>query len=170
MPRRSTSHLPLLFCLLGHCASTSANRADFEEAPLAPPPGPTAPTSPPVEAEPAGPTELTRTDLNAVLSAGPGVFLGRIEVAPALANGRFVGFRLTRARDLTRWNAAGADIHLGDVIRRVNGISVERPEGVMGIFATLREARELRVDVLRDGRPVVITQPIVDPSRPPVSP
>lgn len=120
------------------------------------------PTAAPPEDRSSWATTLTRAHVEAVLRDGPGAFLARVDVAPAFSDGRFVGFRLVRARDLARWNHAGADLRPGDVVQRINGVSIERPEGVMAVFSALREARELRLDVLRDGRPVVVRQPILD--------
>src|SRR5262249_7488472 len=75
---------------------------------------------------PPGP--LTRAEVEALVARGLGSFLARVEVSPVLTGGRFVGFRLDAARDLAAWRASGADVCVGDVVLRVNGIQIERPE------------------------------------------
>jgi type II secretory pathway component PulC len=114
----------------------------------------------PAIARPPGP--LTRAEIEALLSRGLGTFLARIDVSPVLDGSRFVGFRLDRADDLAEWNASGADIHLGDVILRVNGIRIERPEQALWAFERLRIAPAIEVELVRNGSPRTIRSPIVD--------
>ena len=114
----------------------------------------------PAPSRPPGP--LTRGEIEALVRGGLGVLLGRVEVTPVMAAGRFVGFRLDAAQDLDAWHAAGADIRLGDVIVRVNGVRVERPEQAQWAFERLRIAQAIEVDLLREGAPTHIRAPIVD--------
>ena len=83
-------------------------------------------------------------------------------VSPALSNGRFVGWRLDRARYLHRWNRAGLDLREGDVVTRVNGGGVERPDDALAVFAALRTATELRVEVIRAGQPLTLRLAVAD--------
>jgi general secretion pathway protein C len=115
--------------------------------------------APPAQ-RPPGP--LTRAEVEALLARGLGTFLARIEVSPVLDGNRFVGFRLDRAEDLAEWNASGADIRLGDVILRVNGIRIERPEQALWAFERLRIAPAIEIDLVRNGTPRTIRSPIVD--------
>ncbi len=122
---------------------------------------------------PSGP--LTREEAERLVARGLGPFLARIVVSPVLAAGRFVGFRLDRAADLADWQAAGADIRLGDVILRVNGVRIERPEQGLWAFEQLRIVPAIDVELLRNGTPVRLRSPIVDrvaarASQPPQSP
>lgn len=112
---------------------------------------------------PRPPGPLTRPEVEALVARGLGVLLSRVDVSPVLDAGHhFVGFRLDRAEDLADWNAAGADVHLGDVIVRVNGIRIEHPEQALWAFERLRIARSIDVDLVRNGTPVTIRSPIVD--------
>ncbi len=111
---------------------------------------------------PRTPGPLTRAEVETALTRGLGVFLARVDVSPAMTNGRFVGFRLERADDIDDWHSAGADIRIGDVILRVNGIRIERPEQALWAFERLRIARAIDVDLIRNGAPRTISTPIVD--------
>jgi hypothetical protein len=109
------------------------------------------------EPEDTSPAVLTREVLASAVTRGFGSFLGRIAVTPVIdGGGRFQGFRLDRARDLRRWNAAGLDLRAGDIVTRVNGRSIERPEMAMSVFAGMRDVTEVQVDVIRAGAPVSV--------------
>jgi type II secretory pathway component PulC len=99
---------------------------------------------------------LTRQVLVDAAARGLGHFLSEVDVTPVVEGGRFVGFRLNSALHLRRWRRAGADLLPGDVILRVNGQPIDRPERAVGCLAALREATELRVDLLRRGQPVSV--------------
>jgi S1-C subfamily serine protease len=111
-------------------------------------------------ARPPGP--LTRAEVEPLLAAGLGPLLARVHVTPVLARGRFVGFRLDDALDLPAWRAAGADIRRGDVIVRVNGVRIERPEQALWAFERLRIATAIELDLLRDGAPTTVRSPILE--------
>jgi general secretion pathway protein C len=112
---------------------------------------------------PRPPGPLNRAEVDALLASGLGSFLARIRVTPVLSRGgRFVGFRLDNARDLDAWRASGVDIRVGDVIVRVNGIRVERPEQALWAFERLRIASAIEIDLLRDGTTTTVRSPIVD--------
>jgi S1-C subfamily serine protease len=116
----------------------------------------------PVEAPPAEPSGLiARAELALVLEGGLGRFLQGVETEPALDDGRFVGFRLIslypddpRFRDL--------DLEPGDVIVRVNGESIERPEQAVAVWNSLRVASELWIEYLRGRERRELRFPIVD--------
>jgi type II secretory pathway component PulC len=108
------------------------------------------------------PGPLTRSEADALVAQGLGAWLARVRVAPVFQTGHFVGFRLEAARDLDAWHAAGADVRVGDVIQRVNGIRMERPEQALWAFERLRIAQAIEVQLLRDGSTVTVRSPIVD--------
>ncbi len=111
------------------------------------------------------PGVLTRADIEEFVAHGLGSFLARIDVSPVLDHGRFMGFRLDRADDLESWRAGGADIRVGDVVRRINGISIERPEQAMWAFARLRVSDAVEVVLRRGADEITVRQPIVDVPR-----
>ena len=90
------------------------------------------------------------------MQAGIGAFLANVDLSPVLVRGRFIGFRLDHARGLRRWNAAGLDVRTGDVVTRVNGSPIERPEQAQAAFLSLAEASEVVIDVVRAGSPVTV--------------
>jgi S1-C subfamily serine protease len=124
-------------------------------------------TAPPemVGSPAAPPGAIARAELNRVLDAAPGRFLAHVETEPRFVGGRFRGWRLVSffpgdAR------FAGLDLRAGDVVTRVNGSSVERPEQLMQVWDSLRSADELVVDLERNGVPRQLRWPIEPSARP----
>jgi hypothetical protein len=113
---------------------------------------------------PSGPGVLKRSAVQEAVAAGLGVFLQRVELdvdRPVFENGKFHGFRILAFRGDPRfWQ--GIDIHPGDVITRVNGFSIERPEQAMEAFQSLEVSGELRVAFDRDGQARELVLPIVN--------
>lgn len=101
---------------------------------------------------------IARDELDAVLDAGIGRFLQRVDTEPELDGGRFVGFRLVALRTSL---FDGVDLQVGDTVLRVNGLPLERPEDAVAIWETLRSAGELTVDLLRDGQERRLRVPVV---------
>ncbi len=96
--------------------------------------------------EPAPPSEsgiVRRADLNAVLDAGIGRFLARVEVEAMLVNDRFQGWRIVR------FYAEGIDLLPGDVVVAVNGHRCERPDDLGDLWESLRFSKEIVVELLR---------------------
>lgn len=137
------------------------------------PPAPPAPTE--VTSSPA-PRALRREDVKQHVRAGLGHFLQRVSLddQPAFEGGRFKGFRVKALQgDPAFWQ--GVDLRPGDVVTRVNGRPIERPEQALEVFHSLATAPELRVNVERDGKPRDIVLPIEDqngagPAAPPAAP
>jgi hypothetical protein len=137
-------------CAARRAADVSPDEINWSEATRVP----TAPPAEPAEAEDTAPAALTHQVLADASARGLGHFLAEVDVSPVVEGGRFVGFRLNSARYLRRWRRAGADLRPGDVITRVNDQPIDRPERAVGCLAALRDATELRVDLLRRGDPV----------------
>lgn len=96
-----------------------------------------------------------------VLDEGPQPFISGIDVEPVFHSGKFFGWRL-----ISFWSESsryeGALVRVGDIILGVNGIPIERPEDVMGLWTSLRTAEEIRIELIRGGaRRVVIYR--IDP-------
>ncbi len=92
---------------------------------------------------------IERQGLVAIVDRGLGSLLQHVRLEPAMANGKFGGFRVASLDPA--WQGAG--IESGDVITRVNGQPIERPEQAMAAFESLRTASELSVDFTRGGTP-----------------
>jgi type II secretory pathway component PulC len=93
---------------------------------------------------------IARSELAKVLDASPGMFLQHVESEPRFRAGKFFGWKLV-AFFPGDARFAGVDLRAGDVVTRVNGIAIERPEQLMDVWKLLRSASELTVDVERDG-------------------
>jgi S1-C subfamily serine protease len=104
---------------------------------------------------------LSRSNVVAIVDLGLGRFLQGVDTEPVVVDRRFIGFRLLRLYpDDPRF--ASVDLRAGDVVTRVNGQSIERPEQALQMWNGLRIASELAVDYLRDGEPRQLRLAIVD--------
>lgn len=117
-----------------------------------------------VEAPPAPPPSdgtISRAELLPILDAGLGRFLQGVDVEAVREAGKFVGFRIVRL-----WpedpRFADAAVRPGDVVVRVNGQAIERPEQALAAWNGLRVASELVVSFLRDGQWQEARFPITD--------
>ena len=109
----------------------------------------------------AAPGRVRRSTIRATIDGGLGRWLTGVDVAAALEGGRFRGWRINTLyagdpcyRDL--------DLRPGDVVIRVNGAAVERPEQANEVFVGLGAAPALTVDYVRDGQPRTLTLGIAD--------
>jgi type II secretory pathway component PulC len=128
------------------------------------PEGASAPASaPPVAASPVGGPDsgaspategtLPRSLFDAVMAGGPQRVVASVDVQPALAERRFLGFRIVRFRPDGVLRDCAALLP-GDVVVSVNREPLERPEQFMRAWEVVKNAPVLEVDVLRQGRPV----------------
>jgi type II secretory pathway component PulC len=133
-----------------------------------PPPASSSSHAPPPRAAPpptGGAPEhvlLSRTAVHAAVAQGLGAFLQHVELddKPVFVGGRFRGFRIAALRDAVFWK--GVDLKPGDVVTRINGMPIERPEQAQRAFESLEDSTELRVSYERSGEPRELSYPIVD--------
>ncbi len=119
----------------------------------------------------AGPVQIRRSAVKRAIQAGPPAFLQKVELddRPVVAQGRFRGFRLNALRgDKSFWS--GVDLKPGDVVTKVNGLPVERPEDMIRVFDSLKSAKEVRVDYEREGAAKTFAVPIVEDDAAPIAP
>ncbi|MEM8606282.1 MAG: hypothetical protein AAGF92_04225 [Myxococcota bacterium] len=104
---------------------------------------------------------IKRYELDEVLDRGLGSYLQNIETEPAFDQGRFVGFRIVKLfpGDLTY---ASLDLRPGDVVTRVNGRSISRPEQASAVWEALRTASDLTVEYKRGDTDHTMRFAIVD--------
>lgn len=129
---------------------------------------PTAPTrsstasAPPAAASVEPERTLSSSAVRSVVAQGLGAFLQHVELddKPVFVGGKFRGFRIKALRDAAFWS--GVDLKPGDVVTRVNGLPIERPEQALRAFESLQSSRELRVSYERGGEPRELSYPIVD--------
>jgi general secretion pathway protein C len=77
---------------------------------------------------------------------------------PSIACGRMTGIRLDAVRPASLLARLG--LRNGDKLVRVNGISLSSPETAMRLYAMLKTARFVVLDLERDGRPIALTYAI----------
>jgi general secretion pathway protein C len=128
---------------LAACATT-------QPAPAAVPVARAEPAIAPIAKVPASGV-IPRRALEQFLDDSPGVFLQHVDTEPRFVGGRFAGWKL-RAFFPGDARFAGIDLRAGDVIERVNGSSLERPEQLMNLWRALRVAPQLTVELERDGQ------------------
>jgi type II secretory pathway component PulC len=163
---------------LGACGASTSQQASTAKKPAPAPKAAEAPAPPPaaaVAAAPAPPTELPanydageirREKLLSVLNAGPGRFLQRVRVKKADdPQGRFAGWRIV---ELFPGEADAASVLVpGDIVVRVNGQSVERPEQFNTVWDSLALSSELVVTVRRGATQSDVRYRIVTEQLPP---
>ena len=117
------------------------------------------------------PLAIDRGALDRLLRAGPGALLQVIPLQPVMApppKRRFLGFRIVQIYDNSP-RVLRYGVRPGDMLSKVNGQRVARPEDLMEVFRLLRNATEVQVEVKRDGKVLNFTFPIVQTRRPPRS-
>lgn len=116
----------------------------------APPPAPAACTMF------SKPGVVRRQALVRLIDAGLPRWMQGVEGDRALANHRFQGWLI---KSLYPNDPCYHDIGLerGDVVQKVNGKSIEKPEQAFDVVESLRTAPTIVVDFLRNGRPKSIT-------------
>jgi type II secretory pathway component PulC len=107
------------------------------------------------------PFTLTRGEVNRTLDAAPGAFLRRIATEVRLKQGRFAGWRIVSFSPRDPVFADGP-LHPGDVIVKVNGHTLERPDDLIELWQAMRSAPSLMVELERDGVANTLRWTIVD--------
>jgi hypothetical protein len=122
----------------------------------------TIPSKPVVQ----GPLYLPRPLLDAVLAAGPGAFLGQVPLEPVRDKaGKFAGFAVVSVYG-GHPEAARFGVRPGDMLVRVAGQKLVTPGDLSSIFARLKSATELVVEVRRRGELLTLSCPIGEPPAP----
>jgi type II secretory pathway component PulC len=153
-----SSWLALAMAVIG-CAQTSGRPAfpePREDETAAQ--GTTAPRAEPAAAAKPG---LHRQELTAVLDRGPGAFLQSVRVRASLGGGSFSGWEIL-SLDAEDGRFERVDLGPGDVVTRINGRVVERPEQLSEVWESLRGATELVVEYRRHGELRELRFPIVE--------
>jgi S1-C subfamily serine protease len=174
---RLEQSLATLALLLSSCAATSHEMSPpptlgIAPTPLdspasssdqAPPPAATVEPAPPPRVCQmfSKPGVLRRTDLVRLIDAGLPLWLQGVQGDRVLANHRFQGW-------VIKTMYAGdpcyqvIDLRSGDIVQKINGKSIEKPEQAFDVAQSLRTAPTLVVDYLRDGKVQRMTLSIAD--------
>jgi type II secretory pathway component PulC len=100
--------------------------------------------------------QVTRAALDEAIAAGPGALLAQVRVEAVRGRKGFHGWRLLAVPP------SPAGLEAGDVLTRVNGKTLERPEHLSALFESLRGASEIVVESERGGVPRVVRVPVVE--------
>lgn len=103
---------------------------------------------------------LRRAAVNRTLDAGLGNWLRGVDIDPKLERGRFRGWIVRNLPEDVCY--VGLELQVGDVVTRINGRHVERPEEAKDIWDGLRTSPALVIDFLRDGHPRTLRFDILD--------
>jgi type II secretory pathway component PulC len=98
---------------------------------------------------------ISRAALRRFLRQGAQRFIQNVRVRPTFRAGRFAGWRVLAY-------IGPGHLRRGDVVRRVNGKSIERPGQVMAVWKQLATSDKLVLELVQRGKARVVTLPIVD--------
>lgn len=115
--------------------------------------------------------QLLRADVERVVDAGLGRFLGHVVLEPSLSAGRFKGWSIVELVPRSLWG--GVDLQPGDVVTKVNGMAIEREAEAFDAFQAVRQAPALEITYLRQNQPRTLRFTIVgapSPSLPKAAP
>jgi len=102
---------------------------------------------------------LQRADVERVVDAGLGRFLGSIVIEPSLSAGKFKGWSIVGLQPADLWS--GVDLRPGDVVMKVNGMPIEREVEAFDAFQAVRQAPMLEITYLRQNQPRTLRFTIV---------
>jgi hypothetical protein len=173
---RFLCHLTVLALLAAGCASSQYPSID---EPMPPPEPAAVGKLPSMGTEPRPGTAiaiatLQRAEVERVVDAGLGRFLAHVALEPRLSAGKFSGWSIVALQPPELWQ--GIDLQPGDVVTRVNGMSIEREMEAYDAFQAVRQAPALEVTYLRQNQPRTLRFTIVGapspglPKAPPASP
>jgi S1-C subfamily serine protease len=163
------------FLLLSSCAASVAQAPGPEPSEIAEmpavqsdslPPSAPPPAPPTVEEAPpctmfAKPGVLRRAALIRLINAGLPRWMQGVEGDRMLANHRFQGWLIKSLYPGDRCYQE-IDLHSGDIVQKVNGKSIEKPEQAFDVAESLRTAPAIVVEFLRAGKSQRITLAISD--------
>ena len=112
-----------------------------------------------VKATPTPPAErfvIERKRYDEALTKGAAWFIQQVQVRPFIDRGRFRGFMLesTFPRSAT---PEDSELQPGDVVQRVNGQSIERPDQFMKVWNSLKGKNSLTLRILRNRQTLNMT-------------
>ena len=92
---------------------------------------------------------IPRYALLEVQSQGPGRILQRVPIRPFRQGGQFLGFQIVQL--FPGEGIAVRGVQVGDVILRINGRRMDRPEQFMKLFQGMDQWTEVIFELLRNG-------------------
>ena len=107
------------------------------------------------------PGVIRRTSLVREIDAGMARWLRGVEGDRLLDKHRFQGWQIKSLHPVDPCYRE-VDLREGDVVQKVSGKSIEKPEQAFEVFQALRTAPAIVVDYMRDGKARKLTIPISD--------
>ncbi len=98
----------------------------------------------PAKSEPSVQGQIEHSVFYEVLAQGPQRFIAGLEVVGAFEGKKFIGFRIVQILPESPLYQ-NRFIKAGDVILKINGQSVERPDQFMKIWEKLQKTNEIEV-------------------------
>lgn len=113
-------------------------------------------TKPSIDVRQLGPQsyEVSRKDLDIAL-ANPNELMMQARVIPAIRDGVPQGFKMFSIRQDSLYSRIG--LQNGDVLRRINGLSLDSVERGLEAYQKMRESPRLELDIERNGQPLRLT-------------
>ena len=103
------------------------------------------------------PFVIKRRTIEHAMELGPAWFIRQLSVRPIVTRDeRFFGFQLMSLFP-GRQDAKVLPIRAGDIVQRVNGQSIERPDQFMAVWQSLSQASHLSIQLLRGDQPLLVT-------------
>lgn len=113
------------------------------------------PGATPAASAPTG--RLARAEVDAIVTEkGPPWLFQRVVPEEVFVNGKFAGWRILSMPK--EWESL--DLKPGDVVTRVNGMELERPEDVWRAWTSVLVASELKIAYERGGKALELVMPI----------
>lgn len=81
-----------------------------------------------------------------------------VRIRPCFMDGRPSGVMVTRLTPIGILKEVG--VREGDVIKSINGFKLNTPHQIFTAYTNLRNQQELRVDIIRDSKPLILTYKI----------
>lgn len=96
---------------------------------------------------------IARDRFEKALTRGPGWLMQQVPVRPVVVDRRFQGFQILQLFDGEQEYA----LRPGDIVQRVNGRAIERPDQFFAIWKSLPGSETLTVQIVRDRQPLLVT-------------
>jgi len=93
---------------------------------------------------------VQRDALLRLAERGPGWLLQRVTLEPVRRDDEFYGYRIADANEAVQGQMA-PQLEVGDVVRRVNGVELERPDDYVEAWSRLPRTDAVEIDFMRDG-------------------
>lgn len=78
-----------------------------------------------------------------------------VKVKPYFSSGKRCGIKVTKLTPIGILKEVG--VMEGDVIMKVNGFKIDTPHQIFSAYKKLKNAKELKVDIVRDDKPLLLT-------------